>query len=121
MDTIVSEAQDTMINQLNFGLPETSQYITDRRFVNYFPSGRNIYSASGGGNKNIRFYISGDSNQYLDLSSIRLFANIKNTDVSDRAKFLRPLGGLHASMERYRATVGGQIVQDIDQYARHCQ
>ena len=121
MDTIVSEAQDTMINQLNFGLPETSQYITDRRFVNYFPSGSNIYSASGGGNKNIRFYISGDSNQYLDLSSIRLFANIKNTDVSDRAKFLRPLGGLHAFMERYRATVGGQIVQDIDQYARHCQ
>ena len=121
MDTIVSEANDTMINQLNFGLPETSQYITDRRFVNYFPSGSNIYSASGGGNKNIRFYISGDSNQYLDLSSIRLFANIKNTDVSDRAKFLRPLGGLHAFMERYRATVGGQIVQDIDQYARHCQ
>ena len=121
MDNIVSEAQDTMINQLNFGLPETSQYITDRRFVNYFPSGSNIYSASGGGNKNIRFYISGDSNQYLDLSSIRLFANIKNTDTSDRAKFLRPLGGLHAFMERYRATVGGQIVQDIDQYARHCQ
>ena len=99
-----------------------SQYITDRRFVNYFPSGSNIYSASGGGNKNIiRFYISGDSNQYLDLSSIRLFANIKNTDVSDRAKFLRPLGGLHAFMERCRATVRGQIVQDIDQYARHCQ
>ena len=121
MDNIVSEAQDTMINQLNFGLPETSQYITDRRFVNYFPSGSNIYSASGGGNKHIRFYISGDSNQYLDLSSIRLFANIKNTDVCDRAKFLRPLGGLHAFMERYRATVGGQIVQDIDQYARHCQ
>ena len=65
MDTIISEANDTMINQLNFGLPETSQYITDRRFVNYFPSGSNIYSASGGGNKNIRFYISGDSNQYL--------------------------------------------------------
>ena len=121
MDAITNEANDTMINQLNFGLPETSQYITDRRFVTYFPSGSNIYSASGGGNKNIRFYISGDSNQYLDLSSIRLFANIKNTDVSDRAKFLRPLGGLHAFMERYRATVGGQIVQDIDQYARHCQ
>ena len=27
MDNIVSEAQDTMINQLNFGLPETSQSI----------------------------------------------------------------------------------------------
>ena len=108
-----------MINQYHFGLPETSQYATDRRFVNYFPNGSNLYSASGGGNKNIRFYISGDSNQ--DLSSIRLFANIKNTDVSDRAKFLRPLGGLHAFMERYRAPVGGRIVSDIDQYARHCQ
>ena len=69
MDTIVSEANDAMINQLNFGLPETSQYITDRRFVNYFPSGSNVY-APNAGNKNIRFYISGDSNQYLDLSSI---------------------------------------------------
>ena len=78
-----------MINQLNVGLPETSQYITGRRFVNYFPSGSNIYSASGGGSKNIRFFISGDSNQYLDLSSIRLFANIKDTDASDRVKFCR--------------------------------
>ena len=121
MDNIVSEANDTMINQLNFGLPETSQYITDRRFVNYFPSGSNIYSSSGGGNKNIRFYISGDSNQYLDLSSIRLFGNIKNTDTSDRAKFLRPLGGLHVFLERYRAMVGGQIVQDIIEYNRHCE
>ena len=121
MDTIVSEANDAMINQLNFGLPETSQYITDRHFVNYFPSGSNIYSSSGGGNKNVRFYISGDSNQYLDLSSIRLFANIKNTDASDRAKFLRPLGGLHAFFERYRATVGGQLIQDIIEYNRHCE
>ena len=121
MDNIVSEANDAMINQLNFGLPETSQYITDRRFVNYFPSGSNIYSSSGGGNKNIRFYISGDSNQYLDLSSIRLFANVKNTDGSDRANFLRPLGGLHAFFERYRATVGGQLIQDIIEYNRHCE
>jgi len=37
MDNVVAEANDTMINSLNFGLPETSQYITDRRFVNYFP------------------------------------------------------------------------------------
>ena len=26
MDNIVSESSDVMINQLNFGLPETSQY-----------------------------------------------------------------------------------------------
>ena len=61
MDNVVAEANDTMINSLNFGLPETSQYITDRRFVNYFPSGSNVY-APNAGNKNIRFYLSGDDN-----------------------------------------------------------
>ena len=54
MDNVVSEAQDTMINQLNFGLPETSQYITDRRFVNYFPSTSSTYSSQQG-NQNMRF------------------------------------------------------------------
>ena len=119
MDNLVSESQDVMINQLNFGLPETSQYITDRRFVNYFPSGSNVY-APNAGNKNVRFYISGDANQYLDLSSVRLFATLQNTD-GTRAKFLRPLGGLHSFFQRYRATVGGQMVQDITEYNRHCE
>ena len=76
MDNIVAESNDTMINSLNFGLPETSQYITDRRFVNYFPSGSNVY-APNAGNKNIRFYLSGDDNTYLDLSSIRVFATVQ--------------------------------------------
>ena len=119
MDNVVAEANDTMINSLNFGLPETSQYITDRRFVNYFPSGSNVY-APNAGNKNIRFYLSGDDNTYLDLSSIRVFATIQNTDTA-RTKFLRPLAGLHGFLSRYRATVGGQLVQDIIEYNRHCE
>ena len=66
MDNLVSEAQDVMINNLNFGMPETAQYITDRRFVNYFPSRSNIY-VSNQGNKNIRFYVSGEANQYFNI------------------------------------------------------
>ena len=119
MDNIIAESEDVMINNLNFGLPQTSQYITDRRFVNYFPSGSNVY-APNAGNKNIRFYISGDANQYLDLSSVRLFATLQNTD-GTRAKYLRPLGGLHAFFSRYRATVAGQMVQDITEYNRFCE
>ena len=119
MDNITAESSDVMINQLNFGLPETAQYITDRRFVNYFPSGSNVY-APNAGNKNIRFYVSGEANQYLDLSSVRLFATLQNTD-GTREKFLRPLGGLHSFFQRYRATVGGQMVQDIIEYNRHCE
>ena len=36
MDNIVAESNDTMINSLNFGLPETSQYITDRTICKLF-------------------------------------------------------------------------------------
>ena len=95
-----------MINSLNFGLPETAQYITDRRHVNYFPSGSNVYNPNAG-NKNIRFHISGEDNTYIDLSSIRLFANLQNTD-GTRSHFLR-------------CTVGGQQVQDIIEFNRRCE
>ena len=92
----IAESSDVMINSLNFGLPETAQYVTSRRLVNYQPSGSNIYSPNAG-NKQIRFLISGDDNQFLDLSSVRVFATLQNTDPT-REKFLRPLGGLHAFM-----------------------
>ena len=119
MDNIIAESSDVMVNSLNFGLPETAQYVTSRRLVNYFPSGSNVY-APNAGNKQIRFLISGDDNQFLDLSSIRVFATLQNTD-PDRAKFLRPLGGLHAFMSRYRLNLAGQQCQDVIEYARHCE
>ena len=119
MDNIVAESQDTMINSLNFGLPETSQYITARRFVNFFPSGSNVYNPNAG-NKNIRFNISADDNTYIDLSSIRLFATLQNTD-GTRNHFLRPLGGLSSFINRYRCNIGGQQCQDIIEYNRHCE
>ena len=119
MDNIIAESSDVMVNSLNFGLPETAQYVTSRRLVNYFPSGSNVY-APNAGNKQIRFLISGDDNQFLDLSSVRLFATLQNTD-GDRAKFLRPLAGLHAFMSRYRCTISGQQCQDVIEYARHCE
>ena len=119
MDNIISESSDQMINQLNFGLPETSQYITSRRFVNFFPSGSNVY-APNQGNKNIRFNISADDNNYIDLSSIRVFATLQNTD-ADQMHFLRPLAGLHSFFQRYMLNVAGQQVQDIIEYNRHCE
>jgi len=61
MDNIVAESSDVMVNSLNFGLPETAQYITGRRLVNYFSNGANVF-ASNQGNKSLRFLISGDDN-----------------------------------------------------------
>eukprot|EP00438_Fugacium_kawagutii_P013146 Skav233650 [mRNA] locus=scaffold2779:835808:838988:+ [translate_table: standard] len=114
-----TKSSDTMINALNFGLPETSQYITSRRFVNFFPSGSNVY-APNQGNKNIRFNLSADDNNYIDLSSIRVFATLQNTD-ADQTHFLRPLAGLHSFFQRYMLNVAGQQVQDIIEYNRHCE
>ena len=119
MENIIAESSDEMINALNFGLPSTSQYITSRRFVNFFPSGSNVY-APNQGNKNIRFNISADDNNYIDLSSIRVFATLQNTD-ADQKKFLRPLTGLHGFFQRYMLNVAGQQVQDIIEYNRHCE
>ena len=119
MDNLIAESSDVMVNSMNFGLPETAQYITSPRLVNYFPSGSNVY-APNAGNKNLRFLISGDDNQFLDLSSIRLFATLQNTN-GTRNHFLRPLGGLHAFFSRYRCMIGGQQCQDIIEYARHCE
>eukprot|EP00438_Fugacium_kawagutii_P036448 Skav213609 [mRNA] locus=scaffold1971:127708:131034:+ [translate_table: standard] len=95
------------------------QYITSRRFVNLFPSGSNVY-APNQGNKNIRFNILADDNNYIDLSSIRVFATLQNTD-NNQGHFLRPLSGLHAFFQRYMLNVAGQQVQDIIEYNRHCE
>ena len=35
--------------------------------------------------------------------------------------FLRPFGNLSSFFSRYRCTVGGQQVQDIIEYNRHCE
>ena len=119
MDNIIAESSDQMINQLNFGLPETSQYITSRKFSIFFVSGSNVYSNQGG-NNNIKFNISTDDNQYIDLSSIRIFATLENTD-TNQGHFLRPLSGLHGFFQRYMLNVGGQQVQDIIEYNRRCE
>eukprot|EP00438_Fugacium_kawagutii_P028779 Skav233332 [mRNA] locus=scaffold2479:48021:50767:- [translate_table: standard] len=71
-------------------------------------------------NKNIRFNLSADDNTYIDLSSIRVFATLQNTD-SEQKKFLRPLAGLHSFFQRYQLNVAGQQVQDIIEYNRHCE
>ena len=119
MDNIVAESPDADVSSLDFTLPQSAQYVTDRRHVNYFCQGSNVYN-SNSGNKNIRFYISGEDNTYLDLSSVRLFANLQNTDPT-RSHFLRPLAPLHGFISRYRCTIGGQLCQDVVEYNRHCE
>ena len=85
---IISESEPVKLPELNFGIPQSAEFVVDRRQCNYFPSGSSVYSPED--NKNIRFYISGDANQYLDLGSIvefnrhcELFKGLKSKDVNE--------------------------------------
>ena len=63
MDNIVATANDSMVNIINFGLPEESQYVHNPK-----------------GHKNIIFYISAEDNTHLDLNIVILFATLQNTN-----------------------------------------
>ena len=77
MENIIAENEPTMINSFNFGLPETAQYITDRRHVNYFPSGSNVYNPNAG-NKN-RFHVAGEDNTYILIYQVFIYLQIFKT------------------------------------------
>ena len=119
MDNLVAESGEAQIDGLDFSLPTTSMAVTSRRFINVFPSGSNVYN-SNSGNKVIRFNISADDNQFLDLSSVRMFAILENKD-GTAGRYLRPIGGLHSFFSRYTCSVGGQLCQDVIEYGRHCE
>ena len=85
----------------------------------YFPSGSNVYNATSG-NKVIRFNMGADDNKFLGLSSVRMFAILEDKDRTAN-HYLRPIGGLHSFFSRCACNVGGQQVQDIIEYNRHCE
>ena len=49
-----------------------------------------------------------------------MFATLENEDAIEN-HFLRLISGVHGFFSRCRCTVGGQLVQDLDQYNRHCE
>ena len=119
MDLVIAETQDNMINSLQFGLPESAAYITDRKQVHFPSVSGNVFSSTNG-NKYIKFVITGEDNNYIDMSSICLFFDLVNDD-PDANKFLRPLGESHAFFTRYRCNAAGQQINDIDNYNLVCE
>ena len=46
MDLVLAESQDNIINSLQFGLPESAAYISDRKQVHFPSVSGNIFSSS---------------------------------------------------------------------------
>ena len=119
MDLVLADSQDNMINSLQFGLPESAAYITDRKQVHFPSVSGNIFSSSNG-NKYLKFVITGEDNNYIDMSSVCLFFDVVNTSTT-AGQYLRPLGESHAFFTRYRCNTAGQQINDIDNYNQVCE
>ena len=80
MENIIAESEPNVVGGFEYGIENLGRYGIDRRQVSYAPSGSNIYSV-GAGNRQIKFHLpASDTNSYLDLSSIRILANLKNNE-----------------------------------------
>ena len=88
--------------------------MTERRSVTYHPQGSNIYKP-GAGTKLVRILLTGDN--WMDPSTFRVMFDL-NSDETNAAKSLRPLGGPWTFFRRMRILCAGQLVDDIMDYNR---
>lgn len=105
--------------------PPSVSYVTDRRSVTFSPQGGNQYTVPNGV-KVIKINLNGD--QWLDPSTVTLFYDItNNTELADNpvasppvliSKLQSLVAGAWVFSRRMRVIVGGQIVEDIDNYNR---
>ena len=109
MEHTLSASEDALIESLTFNLPNSANFITDRRSVSFFPSNGNEFSPQGV--KILRFMITGTD--WLDVSTLRVQYKFNNNGTHA----LYPINALAAiPFRRLRILAGGQLVEDIDYY-----
>ena len=114
MESFANSVEDRLIDGLSFKLQPGASYITDRRSVTFHPQGSNIYK-TGSGTKLIKILLTGDS--WLDPSTFRVMFDLENLDTNTN-HYLRNISGPWSFFRRMRVIVGGQVVEDVDNYNR---
>ena len=116
LESHAQAVEDVLHESLSFKLRPSASYVTDRKFVTFWPQGSSEYKVTGGV-KVIKININGTD--WLDPSSVKLHFIVKNNDATTT---LRPfVNGIHNWFRRLRVIIGGQVVEDIDNYNRVCQ
>ena len=116
LESHAQAVEDVLHESLSFKLRPSASYVIDRKFVTFWPQGSSEYKVSGGV-KVIKININGTD--WLDPSSMKLHFIVKNEDT---ALGLQPfVNGVHNWFRRLRVIIGGQVVEDIDNYNRVCQ
>ena len=112
MESHAQSVEDNLVDSLSFKLRPGASYVTDRRSCSYFPQGGNDYAPNGV--TVIKVNLTGDS--WLGPSTVKLFMIVKNPSA---ANTLTPLvEGGWGMIRRVRVLCGGQVVEDLDGYAR---
>jgi len=112
METHIQATEDALIDTLSFKLPNTANFINDRRSVTFYPAGSNDYGPRGV--KVIKFMLTGTD--WLDPSTVRIQFTLNNKDLT---KNLHPINPLPSNFfRRLRILCGGIVVEDIDHYNR---
>ncbi len=107
-------AEPVLIDSINYKLKNSSEYVTGRQSVSYFPSGSDTYSSTSG-SKVMRFTLTGDD--FLVPQTVRLQFDVNNT-ATDVDHILRPVSGPWSFFRRMRLLCRGVVIEDIDNYNR---
>jgi len=84
MESHIQSVEDSLIDGLSFRLPNSANFITNRRSVSYTPSGGNEFSPNGV--RHIKFPLSGQD--WIDPSTIRVQFRLRNTSVQNHPLML---------------------------------
>ena len=114
VEVVTAALEDQLIDPLSFRLTKTASYITKRRSCTYHPQGSNIYHPTTG-TKLIKILLS--RTDWLDPSTFRIMFDLKHDDGAGNHN-LYPVGGPWGFFSRMRILVGGQVIEDIDNYNR---
>jgi len=111
MEGHAQTVEDNLVDSLSFKLRPGASYVTNRRSVTFWPSTGGEYGPSA--IKTIKIALNGD--QWLDPRTVKLFFTLYNNSTGD-IKPIAPHGWVF--FRRLRVICGGQILEDIDNYAR---
>lgn len=116
MENYLNSTDDQLIKNLDYSLPSSSNYITDRKSVLFQPLGASSYSHNS--NRIIKFRLTGDN--WLDPSTVRIQYTLRNTNAASTAlNLLSPV--LPTNFFRRMRILGANTqIEDLEHYNRLC-
>ena len=112
MDLVVAGADDSLIDQLSFKLPQTASYAQERRLVSAYPSGASSFSPDG---VRVARFVLTSAEGWLDPSTLRLAFKLRNTSATQT---LQLASGPWCVFDQLRLLIGGVEVERISLYGR---